>query len=59
MATLAVRGRADLSEAQWAAPGPLLPATRLGRPPEHAKRTLIDGIRGRARAVHRGGTCRP
>ena len=45
MATLAVSGRADLSEAQWAVLGPLLPATRLGRPPEHAKRTLIDGIR--------------
>ena len=50
MATLAVSGRADLSEAQWAVLGPLLPATRLGRPPEHAKRTLIDGIRWRVRA---------
>jgi transposase len=50
VATLAVSGRADLSEAQWAVLGPLLPATRLGRPPEHAKRTLIDGIRWRVRA---------
>ena len=50
MATLAVSGRADLSEAQWAVLGPLPRATRLGRPPEHAKRTLIDGIRWRVRA---------
>lgn len=50
MATLAVSGRADLSDAQWAVLGPLLPVTRRGRPPEHAKRTLIDGIRWRVRS---------
>ncbi len=50
MATLAVSGRADLSDAQWAVLGPLLPVARLGRPPDHTKRTLIDGIRWRVRA---------
>ena len=49
MATLAATARADLTDAQWAVLGPLLPASRLGRPPEHAKRTLIDGIRWRVR----------
>jgi len=50
VATLAVTQRADLTDAQWAVLGPLLPGSRLGRPPEHAKRTLIDGIRWRVRA---------
>ena len=50
MATLVVTERAGLTDAQWAVLGPLLPGSRLGRPPEHAKRTLIDGIRWRARA---------
>jgi transposase len=50
VATLAVTGRADLTDAQWAVLGPLLPSSRLGRPPEHAKRTLINGIRWRVRA---------
>ena len=50
MATLAATGRADLTDAQWAVLGPLLPGGRRGRPPEHAKRTLIDGIRWRVRA---------
>ncbi len=50
MATLAVTGRADLTGAQWAVLGPLLPDGRRGRPPEHAKRKLIDGIRWRVRA---------
>jgi transposase len=50
VATLAVTGRADLTDAQWAVLGPLLPDGRRGRPPEHAKRTLIDGIRWRVRA---------
>ena len=50
MATLTVSGRADLTDAQWAVLGPLLPGGRRGRPPEHAKRTLIDGIRWRVRA---------
>jgi len=43
VATLAATGRADLTDAQWAVLGPLLPGGRRGRPPEHAKRTLIDG----------------
>jgi transposase len=50
VATLAVSRRADLTDAQWAVLGPLLPGSRRGRPPEHAKRTLIDGIRWRVRA---------
>ena len=50
MVTLAAAARADLSDAQWAVLGPLLPGGRLGRPPEHAKRKLIDGIRWRVRA---------
>jgi transposase len=52
VATLAVTGRADLTDAQWAAVlEPLLPRGRKpGRPPEHAKRQLIDGIRWRTRA---------
>ena len=51
MATLAVTGRADLSDAQWAALEPLLPrGTRLGRPPKWTRRQLIDAIRWRVRA---------
>jgi transposase len=50
VATLAVTGRADLTDAQWAALEPLLPGSRRGRPPEHSKRQLIDGIRWRVRA---------
>ena len=50
MATLAVTGRADLTDAQWAVLGPLLPASSRGRPPEREKRQLIDGIRWRVRA---------
>ena len=51
MATLAVTGRADLSDAQWAVLEPLLPrGRRLGRPPKWTKRQLIDGIRWRVRA---------
>ena len=51
MATLAVTGRADLTDAQWAAVlEPLLPASRgPGRPPKWTKRQLIDGIRWRVR----------
>jgi transposase len=49
--TLAVTGRADLSDAQWAAVEPLLPARgRRGRPPKWTKRQLINGIRWRVRA---------
>ena len=51
MATLTVTGRADLSDAQWAALEPLLPRGRKpGRPPKWTKRQLIDGIRWRVRA---------
>jgi len=50
VATLAVTGRADLTDAQWAVLGPLLPASSRGRPPEREKRQLIDGIRWRVRA---------
>ena len=51
MATLtATTGRADLTDAQWAALEPLLPrGKKPGRPPERTKRQLIDGIRWRTR----------
>ena len=50
MATLAVTGRADLTDAQWAVLEPVLPRGRKpGRPPERTKRQLIDGIRWRTR----------
>ena len=50
MATLAVTGRADLTDAQWAVLEPLLPrGKKPGRPPERTKRQLIDGIRWRTR----------
>ena len=48
MATLAVSGRADLTDEQWAVLEPLLPRGK-GRPPERTKRQLIDGIRWRTR----------
>jgi transposase len=49
--TLAVTGRADLTDAQWAVLEPLLPrGKKPGRPPERTKRQLIDGIRWRVRA---------
>ena len=50
MATLAVTGRADLTDAQWAVLEPLLPrGKKPGRPPDRTKRQLIDGIRWRTR----------
>jgi transposase len=50
VATVAVTGRHDLTDAQWAALEPLLPAGRRpGRPPSWSKRQLIDGIRWRIR----------
>jgi transposase len=50
VATLAVTGRADLTDGQWAVLEPLLPCgTGLGRPPKWTKRQLIDGIRWRVR----------
>jgi transposase len=45
-----VRGRADLSDAQWAVLEPFLAARNWGRPPKWAKRQLINGIRWRVRA---------
>jgi transposase len=50
VATLAVTRRHDLTDAQWAALAPLLPApSSTGRPPKWEKRQLIDGIRWRIR----------
>ena len=50
MATIAVTGRADLTDAQWAILEPLLPkVNKPGRPPKWTKRQLIDGIRWRVR----------
>ncbi|WP_107084382.1 IS5 family transposase [Streptomyces sp. NRRL S-495] len=42
--------RGDLTDAQWTVLEPLLPmGIKPGRPPVHAKRQLIDGIRFRTR----------
>lgn len=50
MASVAVTGRHDLSDAQWAVLEPLLPkGKRPGRPPQWSRRQLIDGIRWRIR----------
>jgi len=50
VATLAVTRRHDLTDAQWAALAPLLPAAPArGRPPKWTRRQLIDGIRWRIR----------
>jgi transposase len=51
VATLAVTGRADLTDAQWAALEPFLPrGSGRGRPPKWTRRQLIDAIRWRVRA---------
>jgi transposase len=51
VASVAVTGRHDLSDAQWAVLEPLLPkGKRPGRPPKWSRRQLIDGIRWRIRA---------
>ncbi len=51
MASVAVTGRADLSDAQWAKLEPLLPVgKRPGRPSKWTRRQLVDGIRWRVRA---------
>jgi transposase len=51
VASVAVTGRADLTDAQWAVLEPLLPVRkRPGRPPQWTRRQLIDGIRWRVRA---------
>ncbi|GAB3399239.1 hypothetical protein GCM10027360_95860 [Amycolatopsis echigonensis] len=48
--TLAVAGRFDLTDEQWAALEPLLPVpSRPGRPSLWSRRQLIDGIRWRVR----------
>ncbi|TQM25535.1 IS5 family transposase [Nocardia bhagyanarayanae] len=50
MTSVAVAGRADLTDAQWARLEPLLPrGKKAGRPPVWTKRQLIDGIRWRTR----------
>jgi transposase len=50
VATIAVTGRADLTDAQWALLESLLPqASRLGRPAKLGRRQGIDGIRWRIR----------
>ena len=51
MPTVAVTGRFDLTDAQWAVLEPLLPrGKKPGRPVRWPKRQLIDGIRWRVRA---------
>ena len=50
MTSVAVTGRFDLTDAQWALLEPLLPkGKKSGRPPKWSKRQLIDGIRWRTR----------
>ena len=50
MTSLAVAGRADLTDAQWAVLEPLLPVGKVsGRPWKWARRQLVDGIRWRVR----------
>jgi transposase len=50
VASVAVAGRADLTDVQWAVLEPLLPkGVKPGRPPTWSKRQLIDGIRWRVR----------
>ncbi len=51
MASVAVAGRFDLTDAQWAVLEPLLPVGKKpGRPSTWTKRQLVDGIRWRIRA---------
>jgi transposase len=51
VASVAVTGRSDLTDAQWAILEPLLPVGKKpGRPSKSTKRELIDGIRWRVRA---------
>lgn len=50
MSTISAASRHDLSDAQWAVMGPLLPApARQGRPRRYRLRDLLDGIRYRTR----------
>jgi transposase len=51
VASVAVIGRADLTDAQWAVLEALLPTGKKpGRPPQWTRRQLINGIRWRTRA---------
>ncbi|WP_328466083.1 IS5 family transposase [Actinoplanes sp. NBC_00393] len=51
MPRVAAARRHDLTDAQWAALEPVLPAeSGRGRPPKWTKRQIIDGIRWRVRA---------
>jgi hypothetical protein len=51
VASVAVAGRTNLTNAQWAVREPLLPTGRRpGGPPQWTKRQLINGIRWRGRA---------
>jgi transposase len=57
VASVAVVGRADLADAQWAVLEPLLPkAIKPVRPPKWNKRQLINGIRWRNRWVPQPAT---
>ncbi|PIE25873.1 MAG: IS5/IS1182 family transposase, partial [Micrococcales bacterium] len=50
MSTVSAAARHDLSDAQWALLGPLLPPTApRGRPRRWPVRGLVDGVRYRAR----------
>ena len=50
MPSVAATRRHDLTDAQWAALEPALPASSgKGRPPKWTKRQIIDGIRWRTR----------
>jgi transposase len=50
VASVAVAGRADLTDVQWVVWESLLPkGKKPGRPPKWTKRQLIDGIRWRIR----------
>lgn len=50
MPSVVAPGRADLTDAQWALLGPLLPSgKKAGRPSKWPKRQLVDGIRWRTR----------
>jgi len=50
VASVAVAGRHDLTDSEWAVLEPLLPkGEKPGRPPKWTRRQLIDGIRWRIR----------
>lgn len=39
-----LRYASDLTDAEWAVIGPLVPCSRLGRPPRHERRVILDAI---------------